>query len=499
MNILQKWTQKNRYTLLFLIGIISLGFFFRTYHLVGRYEFAHDGDLSSWFIKDVVVDHHIRLIGQLTSAPGIFIGPAFYYALIPFYLLFNMDPLGGNLLVIILALATLLSYYLVFSRLFNSRVGLIITFLQAVLLYHANFDRAVVPTTPTHLWSVWYFYSLIQISRRQFKIALPLLGFLIGYIWHLHVALAPAFLALPLAFIYAKKLPPKKTIFYFLLTLLITFIPLILFEARHNFSQTLSFVSNLSDDHGGGKGLYKMQLVMLMISKNITYLFLYPFKPGLSIQIGISILLILISIALTIKKMLPPKIALLSALWILGMIIFFTISSTPISEYYFANFEIIFLLVAALLINSFYTVKMGKYFAAIILGLLLIYNLHGLLNWSDAVAGYVSRKSAIDFIRRDMSKNSYDCISLNYIAIIGENVGFRYFLWKNNIQVVKASKSIPNYQIVIPAGMSDEVTHKNGLVGVIPPSNSYQKPDNLKEECGTEDLNLTNSMFGFVK
>src|SRR5689334_10511821 len=94
-----------------LLLILLLATFFRTYHLVPRFEFAHDGDLYSWIVKDVVVDHHLRLIGQLTSAPGIFIGPGFYYALIPFFLLFNMDPVGGNGLVIILALATLISYF----------------------------------------------------------------------------------------------------------------------------------------------------------------------------------------------------------------------------------------------------------------------------------------------------------------------------------------------------------------------------------------------------
>ena len=261
MTNLKKLIKKHPKTTFLLIVIVLLGIFLRSYHLVPRFEFAHDGDLYSWFVKDVVVDHHLRLIGQLTSAPGIFIGPGFYYALIPFYLLFNMDPVGGNLLVLIIAVATLISYFYIFSKLFNLKVGLIITFLQAVLLYHANFDRAVVPTTPTHLWSVWYFYCLIQISQKKYQAAFPILGFLIGYIWHLHVALAPALLPLPLAFYFAKKLPTKKQILSFLVVLGITSLPLILFETRHHFSQTLSFITNLSQDHGGAKVYIKLQLV----------------------------------------------------------------------------------------------------------------------------------------------------------------------------------------------------------------------------------------------
>jgi len=54
-----------------LLFIIALGFFFRSYQLVARFEFAHDGDLYSWIVTDIVVNHHFRLIGKLTSAAGI--------------------------------------------------------------------------------------------------------------------------------------------------------------------------------------------------------------------------------------------------------------------------------------------------------------------------------------------------------------------------------------------------------------------------------------------
>ncbi|MDP2632825.1 MAG: hypothetical protein Q8P25_03835 [Candidatus Curtissbacteria bacterium] len=88
---MQDFSKKGRFPPL----VILLPLFFRTYDIVNRFEFAHDGDLYSWIIKDIVVDKHLRLIGQLTTAPGIFIGPAFYYMLIPFFLLTKMDPLGA--------------------------------------------------------------------------------------------------------------------------------------------------------------------------------------------------------------------------------------------------------------------------------------------------------------------------------------------------------------------------------------------------------------------
>src|SRR4051812_47085467 len=106
MNNIYTFFEKYRYQIALLV-ILLIGLFFRTYQIVERFEFAHDGDLYSWMVKDVVVNHHPRLIGQLTSAQGIFIGPLFYYALIPFFLLTHMDPIGGNILFVIIGMAVL--------------------------------------------------------------------------------------------------------------------------------------------------------------------------------------------------------------------------------------------------------------------------------------------------------------------------------------------------------------------------------------------------------
>lgn len=70
-------------TWLVLISALLIGAFTRTYQLIERYSYAHDADLAVWIAKDMVIDHHPRLIGQLTSSPGIFIGPLFYYLLVP--------------------------------------------------------------------------------------------------------------------------------------------------------------------------------------------------------------------------------------------------------------------------------------------------------------------------------------------------------------------------------------------------------------------------------
>ena len=102
-----------------LIIIILLAIFVRIYRPQDFYIYGHDGDLASWIIKDILVNKHIRLVGQETSVKGVFIGPLFYYSLIPFYLFSKMDPIGGVLLSFLIGVFCVFSFYFVFSRIVN--------------------------------------------------------------------------------------------------------------------------------------------------------------------------------------------------------------------------------------------------------------------------------------------------------------------------------------------------------------------------------------------
>ena len=91
--------------------ILFLGLFFRTYNALEFFQYSHDQDLAGWFVRDVIDNKHLRLIGQETSTQGIFIGPLYYYMLIPFYILFGMDPVGGVAMITLLGMFSVFSVY----------------------------------------------------------------------------------------------------------------------------------------------------------------------------------------------------------------------------------------------------------------------------------------------------------------------------------------------------------------------------------------------------
>lgn len=486
-----------RFHLILIVLIVLIGIFFRTYQITERFEFGHDGDLYSWVVKDIVVNHHSRLIGQLTSAPGIFIGSLFYYLLIPFFLLSNMDPIGVTFLGIIIGIFTILSYYFVLSKLFNKSAGIITAFLQATLIPPIEFDRWIVPTLPTKLWSIWYLYCLIMIYRGNFFV-LPILGFLIGIIWQIHLALLPALLAIPVALLLSRKSPSIKQILLFFTTFLISSAPLILFEVKHHFMQTLSLINNLTQSSGGENGLPKLIKVINMVANNINSL-LQPYSLPENVRLLFLIILIVLTLIFVIKKAMQRGEVLILFAWFLGVISFFSFSHSPISEYYFANLEIIFIsiisLFLALLIKSS---RIGLILIVILLSFVLTKNFFFFVSKNTYLVGYHDRKAVVDFIAQDAKQKGFPCFGITYITKFGDNVGFRYFFYLKKQHLVHPSLQIPVYDIVIPEELSKDVKQKFGHIGIISPK-SIPSKEAIEKSCQTPDTNLTDSVLGYVE
>lgn len=489
---------KKRPHLLILILILLVGLFLRSYHLVERYNFAHDGDLYSWIVKDILINHHLRLIGQETTAPGIFIGPLFYYLITPFFLIFNMDPIGALVPITIIGFLTILSYYFVFAKLFTKKLGLLAAFIYAVSLELVQLDRLVAPSTLTNIWVVWYFYTIVSLSRGNFNL-LPVLGLLIGLIWHIHIALLPTLIAVPIAILVSKKMPSRKQIIHFLGVLFISSLPLIIFELKHSFQQSISLLNNFSLEREGAKGIYKFQLVLEMVNKNLNTLIFAPqsFK---IFQNYIFMLVILLSpILLIYKKILRFKDLLPLYSWVLGVIAFFSLSSSPISEYYFANLEIIFILIISSLLYFLSKNPLGKILVITILTMMAFKNIHFMITQSYYNKGYLERKTVVSYITEDAKQKSYHCFAISYITTPGENVGFRYFFYLKNAHLIKPKLDVPVYNIFIPDELSkEEVDVKFGHIGIISPKKTYS--ENLMQEiCQEENTNLTEPMFGYVE
>ena len=456
-----------------LLIILAVGLFFRIYNFEYLYTFDHDQDLSAWIVKDIVINHHPRLIGQLTSIDSVFVGPLYYYVLAFFFALFKMNPLAAHIPATLIGLATIASIYFVFNKFFSKTAGLLGAFLYATSMSLVFLDRWIVPTLPTVLWSVWLLYVALSILKRNFKV-LPIAGLLIGLIWHIHIALLPLTLLIPTAIFLSGKKP--KLAQFVLPTILIIFLslPLIVFEARHGVMQTKGLYQALSyvrEDQPIGLLRFKMVVEGASSAFSRTIFQRMQIPPIVTL-----VIFLLIAIFLTKQKVLDKKQSILLGLWFALNLISQQISKRDISEYYFNNLIIISILILATSLSVFVKQKgIVKYAVYLFLALFFFKNLLPLLSTKSAGDGYVEKKKVTEQIKQDVLKNGYPCIGINYIASFGKRVGFRYLMWQHGLNVVSGSTSVPVYNIVIPPASLPREIEINGIGLIIPQENSYVK------------------------
>ncbi len=476
---------------LLLLFIVLVGFYFRTYKLVELSTFAHDNDLYSWIVKDILIDRHFRLIGQETSVAGIYIGPLFYYLLVPFFALFKLDPIGATIPVTIIGILTVVSFYLVIARFFGRPAGLIAAFLYAVSLPNVFFDRWVVPTQPTVLWSIWYLFVLLSLTEGNLKV-LPLAGILLGLVWHIHIALAPLALLLPLAIIFSGK---KLKVSLFIVPLFLAFVltlPFWLFEFRHGFTQLKGFFDSLSGYKDPAQGFYRLKK-MFNLASGVLLANLFP---NLKFVNFLNICpLILVFLFVSWKKVLSKKELFLMLGWVAVAILSQFFSRRAVSEYYFANIVVISLPLAALFLTYFFRYRLGKGVILVLLCGYLVINRNDLLKRSTLPDGYLAKKQMVEYIKKDALTKAYPCVSVNYITNFGNGVGFRYFFWWQGVKQIQPGKRAPVYNIVIPAEISGkEINIAFGNLGLILPRPQVFKDKALCDDPGFQLLPL----LGFV-
>ena len=427
-----------------LVLIIAMGLFFRLYKLKEFYGFAHDQDLYSFIVRDIL-SGHFRLIGQLTSIDGVFIGPLYYYLLAPFYALFGYNPLSAYFVATSIAVATLLSIYYVFYKLFSPKAALIGVFLYACSLPLAFIDRWIVPTQPTILWSIWYLYALF-ITLRGDKKGLVIFGILAGLIWHVHVALLPLLFLIPVSAMMAKIKYERKYILWAFAFFVLLTMPFWLFEIRHGFQQITGLIASIGQDRSGIKGVERLFLaidgVAIGFAKFITYSRKAPF---FVVYFFLSLFL-----AFLVKKHLLSKNQIkLLALWIILIIATQFASKRAISDYYFNNLAIVSLVIISLFLAEVSKVKRSGILIGLSLMVFGFYNVYLLFSESKN-DGYFYKEKLVRDIKEDATRKGFACIGVNYIADLGTGVGFRYLLWYFDLKTVKPASDIPVYDIYIP-------------------------------------------------
>lgn len=219
--------------LLILIFLIALGL--RSVEvLAGNYVFSFDQGLYFTDVKNFLDQGKIPLIGSYTPLIGIFQHPLFYWLLLPFYIIFSGNPYGGMVLMFLISIGAIPLVFLLSKKMYDLKTATIVTLLFSFSYPVSHAARIIWPPLPIFAAIPLYLFSVFNVLEGKHKY-FSLVFLSIGIITAFEIA-AGTILVLPtlvLLFLFSRKsFNAKNLIFSFLLNLIL-FLPLVIFNFRH--------------------------------------------------------------------------------------------------------------------------------------------------------------------------------------------------------------------------------------------------------------------------
>jgi hypothetical protein len=197
-------------------------------------------------IREIVVGLHPRLIGPTTSINGVFLGPFWYYFNVPPFILGSGHP---AFLVYWMIFWYLLAGFLLFhlnkkANLTFALISSTIFLMTPALFFSSRFSWSA---NPMPVMTVFFFLALIKsLNKPALKKSL-LSGLIAGLSMQIEAAFGVLFFPF-LVICYLIYRVKFKYLLHGALAFFLTLFPQILFELRHNFIMTHTFLKELGGE-----------------------------------------------------------------------------------------------------------------------------------------------------------------------------------------------------------------------------------------------------------
>lgn len=226
---------------IFLVLLIAIGSFLRLYRLPQTMQFLGDQGRDAIIAKNILIDHDVALVGPVTSVGNMYLGPFYYYFMVPWLALTYPSPIGPAIGVAFIGILTLFLLYRWAKEMFGHTVASIGSLLYAtntVVIANVRFswNPNIAP-----FFGLTIFYLLYKLAKeRKYHLSTYIL-ILFGLLIQLHyisLLFAPT---IALTFLYVVwKVPTgrvklTKYIMIGVVGFLLLQLPLLVFDFRHDF------------------------------------------------------------------------------------------------------------------------------------------------------------------------------------------------------------------------------------------------------------------------
>lgn len=396
MHKIRKFLMQHR-VLLSTLGagaILLLGAYLRLYHISGYMTFLGDEGRDVLVVKRMIVDHKFTLLGPTASVGGFFLGPIYYYFMLPFLWLWRLDPTGPAVMVALFGIATIYLVYRVGRDFFNEWVGLIAASLYALSPLVIAYSRSSWNPNLVPFFSTFLLFVLWRVVVKNQWRELFWAGIALGIGLQLHYLFSFLFIVTLMWFaVFGRSLRYVRYYLFGLIGFFIGYGPFLAFEIRHGFPNTISIIRFIFA--GKETGLANENFVKII--SDVTFrlfgrlVFRLP-QPELwgsfpSWQQQIWNIGIIGAIAITLCTLLSytvgtsstnesrKKTSMLLLLWFAVTLILFGFYRKAIYDYYFGIFFAFPFLCVGLILWQLARIGVGK-FIAIGIWVSLLY-----LNW----------------------------------------------------------------------------------------------------------------------
>ncbi|PIY94077.1 MAG: hypothetical protein COY68_03595 [Candidatus Levybacteria bacterium CG_4_10_14_0_8_um_filter_35_23] len=241
-----------RFKYLFLFFILLLSFVLGARMILsGDFFYLFDQARDYLLIQDIVETRNLVLIGTHSGLGGFFHGPLWLYMLAPVYMFGGGNPFSFVYFYIGLQLVTVLVAFLVGSKLYGEKGGLIISVLVAISPITWNTVSNTIGVNVVPLVFLGLFYFLIKFLRggaNAYILAAFFAGLSLQFETVLSLVLIPTMIIV--FFLNRKGLKNLRLIVLSLTSYILSLCTFILFDLRHKFLMTTSILNSFT---GGQK------------------------------------------------------------------------------------------------------------------------------------------------------------------------------------------------------------------------------------------------------
>lgn len=324
-----KWLRADRNLLALVCVLTVTALLLRTWNLQNSLQFLGDQGRDALIVSNIFREYDPVFIGPVTSIGNMYLGPAYYYFMLPFLWLTYPSPLGPAFAVAFLGAATV--FFLFFWG--RQLVGTPAALIGAVLLAFSNtaielsrFSWNPNPAPFVALVMVWATWKAQQNPRFWLVVAIAfsvilqlhyvagLLGIGAVVIWLVQI--------LQLRQKHASLRPLLVVTALAIVIVIVSFTPLVLFDIKNGGINAAGFNSLIGENEGFGSGstLTRMREILSDFEGRAGFVLITMQVGTLAyryIQVGVWVFILLLS-GMLIQKLRHKKLTA-DGVWILSV------------------------------------------------------------------------------------------------------------------------------------------------------------------------------------